>query len=276
MVSKKIITEHKNGADNIIASRQATNQSNLEEDSAVWKLIAHQSLAVEKTHNKKNEIVWKCRDKGIDTPTRRHATSVINTIHSRIAKHIDYRGIPSEEAITFEHIKKMATIYLEADEWLQIDYCRDATRQELDEDVQIEMLRVYTGLDVDKPKNGEYTVANGDIQNKKDVKDKKFARSVDAIVPSIEAYGFLKYSGPVGSVTSVHQVGESKSFIQEAKKYCDKHDNEKLFFVQVDGVAGEEHLYEMSKSIGEHHRRIFAGNSENVIKWLKNKAAISG
>jgi len=32
----------------------------------------------------------------------------------------------------------------------------------------------------------------------------------------------------------------------------------------------------MSKSIGEHHRRIFAGNSENVIKWLKNKAAISG
>jgi hypothetical protein len=133
------------------------------------------------------------------------------------------------------------------------------------------LLRKNINLEVRKPTNGEYTVANGEIQNKKEVKDKKFARSVDVLVPDLQAYGFLKYSGPVGSVTSVHQVGESKSFIVETKQYCDKYTEDgKIFFVQVDGGAGEEHLPEMLELIGEHSDRIFAGNSEQVIDWLNS------
>ena len=270
-MSKQIIIENTNGAHNIIKSREATNQSNLIEDKSIWEIIAGNELAVEKTRNSKNEIKWKCRDKTIDTPTRRNVTNVMNTIFSRISKNCSYRGISDEDKITFTDIKKMSQIYLDSHPWIQIDYCRDATRQSIDEDVQLEMLRKYTGIAVDKPVNGEYTVANGEIQNKKDVENKKFARSVDAYIPSLDAYGFLKYSGPEGSVTSVHQVGESKSFIQESKKYCDKHNDKKLFFVQVDGEAGENHLDEMNALIAEHSDRIFAGNSEQVIKWINSK-----
>jgi hypothetical protein len=150
-------------------------------------------------------------------------------------------------------------------------FCRNASRQSVDEDVQIQTVQDYTGLDVEKPTNGAYTVANGEIQNKKDVKNKKFSRSVDSVIRSLSAYGFLKYSGPVGSVTSVHQVGESKSYIEECKKYCDRHKDDKIFFVQVDGIAGEEHLPEMLELIGEHSDRIFAGNTESVIDWLNSK-----
>lgn len=270
-MSKVIIIESKNGTQNIIASRQATNKSNLNEDMSIWQMIATLDLHIEKTKNKKNEIVWKCRSKNVSSKDRNNLTKVINTIFSRISKNASYRGFDSEDSITFDDIKKMAQIYLSADPWLQIDYCRDATRQSMDEDVQIEMLRVYLNLQVEKPTNGEYTIANGEMQNKRDIKNKEFARSVDAIIPSLNAYGFLKYSGPVGSVTSVHQVGESISFIKECKKYCDKYNDNKLFFVQVDGGAGEEHLPEMKELIGNYSNRIFAGNSEQVIDWLNSK-----
>jgi hypothetical protein len=270
-MSKQIVLKDKNGTACILASRQATNQSNLEEDMKVWQLIAIGNLFVEKTYNKKKEIIWKCIDKSIDTKTRNGVSKVMNTIFSRLVKNAQYRGFETKEEIEFKDICRMAQTYLDADPWLQIDYCRDATRQSVDEDVQIELLRKNINLEVRKPTNGEYTVANGEIQNKKEVKDKKFARSVDVLVPDLQAYGFLKYSGPVGSVTSVHQVGESKSFIVETKQYCDKYTEDgKIFFVQVDGGAGEEHLPEMLELIGEHSDRIFAGNSEQVIDWLNS------
>jgi len=150
-------------------------------------------------------------------------------------------------------------------------FCRNASRQSVDEDVQLETVRQYTNLHVEKPTNGQYTVANGEIQHKKEIKNKKFARSVDAYIPTLSAYGFLKYSGPVGSVTSVHQFNESISFIEETKKYCDKYQDDKIFYVQVDGGAGEEHIPEMLQLIGEHSNRIFAGNTEQVIDWLNSK-----
>lgn len=269
-MSKKIVLEGTNGIKSILASRQATNQSNLEEDMAIWQIIAN-NLIAEKTYNKKQEIVWKCKNASLTAKTRNEVSKVMNTIFSRIVKNAQYRGFNTEEDIQSTDISRMAQIYLDADSWLQIDYCRDATRQSMDEDVQIALLRRHTDLEVQKPTNGEYTVANGEIQNKKAVKDKKFARSVDALIPELQAYGFLKYSGPVGSVTSVHQVGESKSFIEECKNYCDKYQDGKIFFVQVDGGAGEDHLPEMLELIGEHSNRIFAGNSEQVIDWLNSK-----
>jgi hypothetical protein len=271
VMSKQIVLEGKNGTRSILASRQATNQSNLEEDMAIWKIISDPNLLIEKTYNKKQEIVWKCKDKSLNTKTRNAVSKVMNTIFSRIVKNAQHRGFDSIDNIQFKDISYMAQLYLDADSWLQIDYCRDATRQSMDEDVQIDLLRKFLKIEVQKPTNGEYTVANGEIQNKKDVTEQKFARSVDAFIPSLSAYGFLKYSGPVGSVTSVHQVGESKSFIEECKQYCDKYQDGKIFFVQVDGGAGEDHLPEMLQMIREHSDRIFAGNSEQVIDWLNAK-----
>lgn len=269
----------KNGADNIRKCRQATNESNWEEDLDVWKLIQKinkDDTMVSKSFNKKGEIKFKfLKENGqkkngeLKYKNDSEIADVITTLAKKIANNnaLEY-NITYEDEVEFWMVIDMLEWLVTLPKKAQKFFCRNASRQSVDEDVQIETLRKFTGLTVDKPTNGEYTVANGKIQNKKDVKDKEFARSVDVLIPILDTYGFLKYSGPVGSVTSVHQVGESKSFIKECQKYCDKNDNNKKFFVQVDGGAGEDHIPEMREDIGKYSDRIFVGNTEQVINWV--------
>ena len=49
-MSKQIVLVGRNGTDSILASRQATNQSNLEEDKEIWKILVDTDLIVEKIH----------------------------------------------------------------------------------------------------------------------------------------------------------------------------------------------------------------------------------
>lgn len=281
-MSKRIVLEGKNGSHCIRISRQATNESNWDEDFKVWNSISKISSNdrnIQKIINKKGEIKFKFLELSGFTSAgspkyknNKEVADVITTLAKKIANNnaLEY-NITYEDEVEFWMVLDLLEWLLDAPKKCQKFFCRNASRQSVDEDVQIDLLRENTGLDVVKPVNGQYTVANGEIQNKKEVKDKKFARSVDAVIPSLQAYGFLKYSGPVGSVTSVHQVGESKSYIEECKIYCDKYNNGKIFFVQVDGDAGEEHLPEMIELIGNYSNRIFAGNSEQVIDWLNSK-----
>jgi len=70
-------------------------------------------------------------------------------------------------------------------------------------------------------------------------------------------------------ISNSREVGESISFIDECIKYHDKHLDDTKFFVQVDGVAGEEHIPEMKKLIGNKYEDIIiAGNSKKIIGWL--------
>lgn len=282
-MSKQVILEGKNGTHCIRISRQATNESNWSEDLVVWKRISKISpddSFLEKNVNAKGEIKFKYSEPngfnkaGNPKKPKKNVdiSEVMTTLAKKIANNnaLEYE-ITYEDEVEFWMVLDLLEWLLDAPKKCQKFFCRNASRQSVDEDVQIELLRENTQIEVQKPTNGQYTVANGEIQNKKDVKNKKFARSVDAVIPSLSAYGFLKYSGPVGSVTSVHQVGESKSFIEECIKYCDKYNDEKIFFVQVDGGAGEEHLPEMLELIGKCSNRIFAGNSEQVIDWLNSK-----
>ena len=279
-MSKVIITDSKNGADNIRKTRQATNESNWKEDSKVWNVIQHINVNdpnLSKSVNKKGEIKFKYEKAngftkaGVPKKPKKDSevSDVITTLAKKIANNnaLEY-DITYEDEVEFWMILDMLEWLVSAPKKCQKFFCRNASRQSVDEDAQIQTIAKYTQLEVIKPTNGEFTVANGDMLNKKKIKDKKFARSIDSIIPAINAYGFLKYSGPVGSVTSVHQVGESKSFIEECKKYCVKHTDDKKFFVQVDGGAGEDHIPEMRELIGKYSNRIFVGNTEQVIDWV--------
>ena len=283
-MSKQIILEGKNGAHCVRVSRQATNESNWEEDLKVWQAIFKLSVDdpnIQKVVNKKGEIKFKVLELTRYTKAgkpkyknRSDLADVITTLAKKIANNNAFEyDITYEDQVEFWMVLDLLKWLIPAPKKCQKFFCRNASRQSIDEDVQNELVGKHIQREIQKPKNGEITVANSEIQNKKDIKkeDRKFARSVDAFIPSLSAYGFLKYSGPVGSVTSVHQVGESKSFIEECIKYCDKYDDEKIFYVQVDGNAGEEHLPEMLELIGKHSNRIFAGNSEQVIDWLNSK-----
>ena len=89
----------------------------------------------------------------------------------------------------------------------------------------------------------------------------------------ITAYGSLKYSEPVGGLTTALQPGEEIDFIKECDKYCanpNNKDNGVIFFVQSDGTAGELAIPKL-KEVVDDSERIFVGNSLQVIKWLNSK-----
>lgn len=242
-MSKVIIVESKNGADNIDKSRQATNMSNLAEDKKGWEKIAN--------GDKKHKIVA--------------------TIRSRLEKNYEYYGFTKKEDITFEAIQRMAKAYLEADEWLQINYCRDSTRQSIDESVQTATLKKYVNDSFENIPNGKEVPFDGKIVSKKEavgLNGKQIkSRSVDAVgeVEDHPVKIFQKYSKVSGS-GQAHQTLETQNWLEECSKINDK---SILFIAQLDGGEAEKHIPELYKLI-HTEPNIFVGNSEQVIDWLNS------
>ncbi|NBP59130.1 hypothetical protein EBU71_21775, partial [bacterium] len=237
-MSKKIIVESKNGADNIDKSRQATNVSNLNEDCKEWKKILEGDIS----------------------------NKIIPTLRSRLEKNYEYYGFKTKDDIDFKSIQKLAKIYLEADPWLQINYCRDSTRQSIDEDVQTATLKKYVNNSFRNIANGKEVPFKGNLVSKsqavglngKQVK----ARSVDAVgvVSNFKVKIFQKYSRVAGSGQS-HQTLETQNWLDECSKIKDK---SILFIAQLDGEEAESHILTL-RNLFKKHSNIFIGNSEQII-----------
>lgn len=242
-MSKKIIVESKNGASNIDKSRQATNLSNLNEDRKEWQKIVD--------GDQKNKI--------------------IPTIKSRLEKNYEYYGFKTKEEINFKAVQRLAKAYLEADAWLQINYCRDSTRQSIDESVQTATLRKHVNDSFDNIANGKEVPFNGKIVSKKQavgLNGKQIkARSVDAIgkVNGRNVKLFQKYSKVAGSGQS-HQTLETQNWLEECAKIQDK---SIIFAAQLDGGEAESHIPDLRKVV-EQADNIFVGNSEQIIDWLNS------
>lgn len=241
-MSKQIIIESKNGANNIDKSRRATNISNLEEDKKEWQNIVD--------GNYKN--------------------SVIPTLQSRLEKNYEYYGFAKPEDINFSAAQTLAKKYLDADPWLQINYCRDSTRQSIDEEVQTATLRKFLNSSFVNITNGEEVPFNGTIISKqealKQLNGKQInARSIDAVgvINGHRIKIFQKYSKVSGSGQS-HQTLETQHWLEEVAKIQDK---SILFVAQLDGGEAESHIMEL-RALVSGHKNIFVGNSEQVIDWL--------
>ena len=98
------------------------------------------------------------------------------------------------------------------------------------------------------------------------------ARSLDAKVVKQNQtfYGFCKYSGPTGSVTSSLQKNEVTDFLTEAKNYLDRK-QDLHFFAQIDGVAGENEIPLLKGQISDYEEKVFVGNSKQVAAWISGK-----
>lgn len=260
---KVIKVASKNGADNIRLSRLETRKSNLNEDKAVWAILAKTPCSnILPIYKDKNGRLVK--DSAYRVPM-----SVGSTITQRIiTRYADDFNVLSEDDVTADMIKEMAEEYLAWSERAQLLVCRDPSRQSIDEEVQKATLEKYLPkATVDKPTNGVLTLVNGDIV-KKPKKDKVEARSIDFVVAnnSKEFNVFAKYSAVSGSGQS-HQAEESYRFIKEAIKYTDKHNDGKYFIALTDGAEGERHLAEMNE-LAKGYPNIFAGNCEDVINFI--------
>jgi hypothetical protein len=240
-MSKVILTPTKNGATNIDKSRQATNLSNLEEDQKGWQKIVN--------GDQKNKI--------------------IPTIKSRLEKNYEYYGFDNKVDIDFKAVQRLAKAYLEADPWLQINYCRDSTRQSIDESVQTATLKEYLNDSFQNIPNGKEVPFNGKIVSKKEatgLNGKQIkSRSIDAIgkVGKREVKLFQKYSKVAGS-GQAHQTLETQNWLEECARIQDK---SVIFIAQLDGGEAESHILELQKIVSQHEN-IFVGNTEQVIDWL--------
>jgi len=264
-MSKTIVVSSKNGAENVRLSRLATRQSNLAEDRAIWEILS-------KTPCSNLHPIFKNKNgRLVKDQTFRTAMSVGSTITQRIiTRYADDFNVLTEDDVTVDMIKEMATEYLSWSERAQLLVCRDPSRQSIDEEVQIATLRKYLpNAVVDKPTNGDLTLLEGNIV-KKPKNGKLDARSIDIVVNSNskEFNLFAKYSAVSGSGQS-HQAQESRNFIKEAIKYVNKHNDGKYFIVLTDGAEGESHLPEMNE-LATGYPSIYAGNCESVIDFISS------
>ena len=255
-------TDSKNGAHNIDISRQQTNKSNLNEAIKLWEEIVKIDESKypsfkDFVSNKKdlNELITK-------------------TIPSRLKKNYILYGMSAPDEILWFHIKRMAEEYLNASAWLQINFCKDSTRQSIDEKVQRKMLNESL-KDINfvfKKCTPSKTVYDGKLLSKTEyhAADPKKTRK------DIDTYGsngrsriwlFQKYAKvPGGHQDNV--VIETQHFLNDAEEYVSKNKSDDYFIAQLDGKFIEEQISHIRNSI-ELESRIFAGNSEEVISWIR-------
>lgn len=269
-----INTDSKNGSVNIKTSRDAANLQNLEQDRKIWKQLS--KLKDSNIVDGKIKILTGYTKKGIPKyKTDADANKIFDKMKKQILRmNSIHFGVNSESEIELWMIKEKINAILEADDNLiQCDYCRNSTRQSIDELVQIATLEKYvSNATVRKPTNGTLTLKDSKIiQKPKTKKANKDPRSIDIVIEKngVSYYVFAKYAGPVGSVTSKLQTSEAISFLDEAKLYVNNNNDSCCFIVLVDGYAGEMHLKDMRESV-ETYPRIYAGNCEQVIDWLSS------
>jgi len=276
--------ESKNGADNIRLSRLAGREENLTADKEAWKvLISKPCSDIHKIY--KTKILKNNRTKQVVDHTYDEAMEVGTTITKKIVRlWADIYNVVTEDDVTTDMISSLATKLLNADKEFQLQNCREPNKQSLDEDVQKGTLEQYLpGFKVDKLTNGSMTLFEGDIIPKPKYK-KANARSIDFNITldpnqavlnfvnqrlkDFQGLVFAKCAVMAGSAQQA-QMEEDERFIEEAKKYIDKHNDGKYFFVLIDGKWGESHIPHMNK-LAEGYPTIFAGNCENVIDFINS------
>lgn len=255
-------TSSENGATNIDISRQETNKSNLDDAIDLWKQVIkidenkHLSFKDFKSSNKDLQKL------------------ITETIPSRLNKNFILYGMDSPDDISWAHIKKMANEYLNASEWLQINFCKDSTRQSVDEQVQREMLNNNLkdiGFSFQKCKPSK-TVYAGKLLHRAEyhIQDPQKTRK------DIDTYGsngikkiwiFQKYA----KVSGGHQdnvVIETRHFLNDSEEFVLQNNTNDYFIAQLDGKFIEKQIPRIRNSISSK-ARVFAGNSEEVIRWIR-------
>jgi hypothetical protein len=264
-MSKQIVVNGKNGAENVRLSRLATRQSNLIEDRKSWQELAQTPCSTNNpayTSDKKPKKLSKLMKMG-------------DTLVSRIvAKYADDYGISDSKSVTRDMIADLAKEYLTWPEKAQMNVCRDPSRQSIDEEVQVATLaqNLKDVAKVDKLPNGEKTLYDGRIITKDDKKNeniklkKNDSRSIDIriVKDDVVYYVFAKYTKDAGSGQGL-QAGEAETFIENAVKYTAANNDTTQFVVLLDGLY-EAEIPAKNKEL--NNGRVYYANCEKLIDLI--------
>ena len=260
-MGRKIITTHSNCAKNIDLSRQETNKDNLLEGQLLWKEIVEIDETIFLEY-----VDFSSKDKDLQQ-------LVTKTIPNRIKKNFLHYDLNSPDDISWKEIKETAQAYLNADEIIQINFCKDSTRQTVDELVQRDMLNEELPNWVFKKCKPVTYVYDGKLLDKKtylELDRQRTRKDIDTLGESENKniWIFQKYAKVAGG----HQdnvLTETKHFLIDAAMYTSDNNDHNYFIAQLDGKFIESHIKDLNNNI-KGSSKVYAGNTEQVIDWIKN------
>jgi hypothetical protein len=270
----QIVIDGKNGALNIDKSRQATNQDNHTQGLNCWNVIINMDESKFPDYK-----VIKFPTKGKSEEEKKFWKHVVKqiseTIPSRIKKNYIHYGLKDPSEISWKHIKQMAQLYLDAHPWLQINYCIDSSRQGVDEKVQRHMLSKFVGGgDFTKARQGTYVFEGQFWTSKKQLLKHKGLEKLD--IKDIDTCGIMgtkkiwifQKSTKIGGGHQDNVWAECSHVVREFNLYAAQHKDDNYFVAQLDGEFMDAEVIPRAHDLITHKKRVFVGNSEQVITWL--------
>jgi len=271
-------TDSKNGSKNIDISRQATNQSNLDEAMLLWQNIKEidEDKHPDYKDFKANSMQYHNFGKKFCKDLQK---LVSETIPSRLTKNYIHYGLESPDCISWKEIKEMALKYENADPWLQINFCMDSTRQSVDEKVQRKMLNedkeIAQEWNFKKCSPTKY-VYGGKLLDSKQYKKSYKRKSIDTLGEHKDGIKKIWIFQKYAKVSGGHQDNvdiETKHFLEDAYEYVTNNFDNNYFIAQLDGAYIEGKLDEL-RVIYSSSKNVYAGNTEGVIEWISKISPI--
>lgn len=275
-------------------SNNKKRNQNLIEDIEAWKFLTTLkdndkdfSISLSKSNNYRIKYINDEKlNKNIKRPpfpktSRQFFQDRVSTLGEKIwdMRSEEY-NLKVRENLELNHIKHFAKLLLESPKEIQLEFCRQPTRQSMHQKNQLMMLEDQLNSkywDVKHPKEGEIVIDGEDIVDLKKLK-KKFspnARSVDVVIKTKKPlnklifYGFMKFSKEQGTATTKHQLDEAKRWLEQAQVYSQANDDNINFFCISDGKEGERNIPILEKHVRYHSDRISVGNTDRIINILE-------
>ena len=282
---KKIIVESKNGEKNIMLNRFLQREENRETDMVAFQNLITQPLS--KDHGNQPRIKSANSNRLINDPNFDlvidRGNKIVATICRLLSGYPGFEGVEYDDTLSVspEMISKVADAVINGGELakllLQLMMCREPNRQTKDEIVQFEIRKKYLeplGWKVENLLPGYLTLANGEwVYNSASSiaeGEKTKARSIDFRMSKeqITVMDFSKFALVAGGGQG-HQIKESKYFLDEVRKYIDKHNDEIYFADTLDGGYAEKFIDSHRELLKGYEDRVFVGNTEQVVNWIE-------
>ena len=265
-MARQIVIESMHGEHNIMLNRRIAREENRKIDMDLFdRLVKTPMNRFHKPKKADRELVSR-GDK---------ITAQIVRLYQDLP---EFAGAHDESMVTPAMIAHFAQRVVKGDILLQLQLCREPNRQGLDEMVQFELRRLYLpDCYVENLVPGYLTLADGEWKENSAAElaasENTKARSIDFRMTKggKTVMDFSKFAQVSGS-GQMHQINESKYFLSEVRKYVDRHADAIYFADTLDGGFAEGFIPEHRGLLKGYEQRVFVGNSEQVITWVRSLA----
>ncbi len=281
-MTNKIIVSSTHGEKEIMRIRRESRELNRKADMSLFEVLIDNPM--NSLHRPTKTKVYKNGNtKTIVDTSFREIWSRGDKLTAQITRL--YQGYPGYEdatdedsSVTLSMISKLAKTVVEGPLELQLQLCREPNRQTSDERVQFAIREKFLPeWNVENLAAGHLTLKDGEwiYNGASSVASDEYtkARSIDFRMTrdNLTVMDFAKFAHVSGGGQG-HQIKESKYFLAEVRKYIDNHPNENTYFVDtLDGGYAEKFIDEHRELLSGYEDRVFVGNTESVIDWIKSK-----